>query len=106
MSARKRDSETRSASSDSRMTYGEFLRMFPTNQACMDYLRDRSPYVQADSLDARPGRRAAFRQRRNGRDLRRREASLGRPPTQGRWLVQARPDGAEREEEADGFRCG
>lgn len=41
MSARKRDSEQRSASSESRMTYGEFLRMFPTNSTCLDYLRDR-----------------------------------------------------------------
>src|SRR6476646_12254555 len=39
MSARDRNSEGRSASSESRMTYGEFLRMFPTNQACLDYLR-------------------------------------------------------------------
>lgn len=41
MSARKRDSDKRVGSSESRMTYGEFLRMFPTNQACLDYLRDK-----------------------------------------------------------------
>src|SRR5690349_15485183 len=41
MSARDRNSEQRSKSSESRMTYGEFLRMFPTNESCLDYLRDR-----------------------------------------------------------------
>lgn len=41
MSARKRDSAERSPASDSRMTYTEFMRRFPDNQACLDYLRDR-----------------------------------------------------------------
>jgi transposase-like protein len=41
MSARNRNSDQRSKSSESRMTYGEFLRMFPSNQACLDYLRDK-----------------------------------------------------------------
>ncbi|MEO8293154.1 MAG: IS1595 family transposase [Actinomycetota bacterium] len=41
MSARDRNSDKRSPSSESQMTYGEFLRMFPTNQACLDYLRDK-----------------------------------------------------------------
>src|SRR4051794_9030083 len=41
MAARKRDSVERCASSDSRMTYSDFLRLFPSNEACLDYLRDR-----------------------------------------------------------------
>src|SRR5438045_4059074 len=41
MAARKRDSVERCASSDSRMTYSDFLRLFPSNAACLDYLRDR-----------------------------------------------------------------
>ena len=35
------DPEEASGSRESRMTYGEFLRMFPSNQACLDYLRDQ-----------------------------------------------------------------
>src|SRR5690348_9843127 len=41
MSARQRDSVKASASSDGRMTYSQFLERFPTNDACLDYLRDR-----------------------------------------------------------------
>jgi transposase len=41
MVARSRESTHRSASSESRMTYTEFLRQFPGNTACMDYLRDK-----------------------------------------------------------------
>src|SRR6266511_668719 len=41
MSARQRHSVDRSASSDSRMTYTEFLRRFPNNDACLDYLKER-----------------------------------------------------------------
>src|SRR5436309_11619393 len=38
MSARPRHSVERSASSDSKMTYSEFLRQFPSNDECLDYL--------------------------------------------------------------------
>jgi transposase len=31
----------RSSASDSRMTYTEFLRRFPDNDACLDYLKER-----------------------------------------------------------------
>jgi transposase-like protein len=41
MSARKKASVERSPSSDSRMTYTEFLRQFPDNDACLDYLKAR-----------------------------------------------------------------
>jgi transposase len=41
MAAKSRDSVERQASSGSQMTYTDFLRMFPDNDACMDYLRDR-----------------------------------------------------------------
>ncbi len=41
MSARPRESVERSPGSDSRMTYTEFLRRFPTNDACLDYLKAR-----------------------------------------------------------------
>src|SRR5438552_18886650 len=39
MSARPRKSVERSPSSDSRMTYTEFLCRFPDNDACLDYLK-------------------------------------------------------------------
>jgi transposase len=41
MAARKRDSVARSESSDSTMTYTEFLQLFPDNRTCLDYLRDK-----------------------------------------------------------------
>ncbi|MDP9308359.1 MAG: IS1595 family transposase [Actinomycetota bacterium] len=41
MSARQRESVERSPSSDSRMTYTEFLRQFPNDDACLDYLKAR-----------------------------------------------------------------
>lgn len=41
MSARQRESVKRSQSSDSRMTYTEFMRRFPTNDACLDFLKER-----------------------------------------------------------------
>src|SRR5438105_2492335 len=41
MSARKKESVERSPASDSRMTFTEFLRQFPTNDACLDYLKAR-----------------------------------------------------------------
>jgi hypothetical protein len=41
MSAREKKSVERSPSSDSRMTYTEFLRRFPDNDACLDYLKAR-----------------------------------------------------------------
>src|SRR6266511_1927936 len=39
MSARRRESVERSATSDSKMTYSEFLRRFPSNDACLEYLK-------------------------------------------------------------------
>jgi transposase len=39
MAARKRDSVERSPSSDSRMNHAEFLRRFPDNDACLEYLK-------------------------------------------------------------------
>src|SRR2546430_2314937 len=41
MSAKRRDSVERQPSSDSRMTSAEFMRQFPSSDACLDYLRDR-----------------------------------------------------------------
>jgi len=41
MSARKRESVERSPASDSRMTYTEFLRRFPDNDACLAYLKEK-----------------------------------------------------------------
>jgi transposase-like protein len=41
MAAKSRDSVERQPSSGSQMTYTDFLRLFPDNAACMDYLRDR-----------------------------------------------------------------
>jgi transposase len=41
MSARQRESVERSPASDSTMTYTEFLRRFPDNDACLDYLKEK-----------------------------------------------------------------
>src|SRR4051812_40506588 len=41
MGARQKKSVERSPSSDSRMTYTEFLHRFPDNDACLDYLKER-----------------------------------------------------------------
>jgi len=41
MAARSREDTNRVASSESRMTYTEFLRLFPDNTACLDYLKDK-----------------------------------------------------------------
>jgi transposase len=41
MAARSRASVAPSASSDSQMTYSRFMELFPSNDACLDYLRDR-----------------------------------------------------------------
>src|SRR5437899_277707 len=41
MSARQRVSVARSPTSDSRMTYTEFLRRFPDNDACLEYLKEK-----------------------------------------------------------------
>jgi len=41
MAARSREDTNRVESSESRMTYTEFLRLFPDNTACLDYLRDK-----------------------------------------------------------------
>src|SRR3954463_6416593 len=41
MAARKRNSVAKSKSSESQMTYSEFLRLFPDNDACLEYLRGK-----------------------------------------------------------------
>jgi transposase len=41
MSAREKSSVERSPSSDSRMTFAEFLRRFPDNDACLEHLKER-----------------------------------------------------------------
>ncbi|MFN0153603.1 MAG: IS1595 family transposase [Gaiella sp.] len=41
MSARQRESVERSPASDSKMTYTEFIRRFPTSDACLDFLKER-----------------------------------------------------------------
>src|SRR5688500_4861374 len=41
MASRQRKSVERSPASDSRMTYTEFLRQFPNNDACLEYLKQR-----------------------------------------------------------------
>lgn len=41
MAARQRDSVERVGSSESRMTYTEFMQLFPDNGACLDYLKAR-----------------------------------------------------------------
>src|SRR3954451_19287891 len=41
MSARQRDSVAPSPSSESQMTYSRFLELFPDNDACLEYLRNR-----------------------------------------------------------------
>lgn len=41
MAARSRDSVHRSLSSESRMTYTEFVRHFPDNDTCLEYLKEK-----------------------------------------------------------------
>lgn len=41
MAARSRDSVERSPSSESTFTYSQFLEMFPDNDACLEYLKER-----------------------------------------------------------------
>jgi transposase len=41
MAARNREDTTRYGSSESRMTYTEFVDLFPDNTACLDYLKDK-----------------------------------------------------------------
>jgi len=41
MAARSRDSVERSASSESTMTYSRFLELFPDNEACLVYLKEK-----------------------------------------------------------------
>jgi transposase len=41
MSARRKESVERVPSSESSMNLADFMRMFPTNDACLDYLRDK-----------------------------------------------------------------
>ena len=41
MGARSRDSVERSPSSETTMTYTEFMRLFPDNAACLDYLKEK-----------------------------------------------------------------
>lgn len=41
MAAKSRDSVKRAESSESRMTYTEFMRLFPDNDACLEYLKGR-----------------------------------------------------------------
>lgn len=41
MAAKNRDSVERVESSESRLTYTEFMRLFPDNGACLDYLKER-----------------------------------------------------------------
>lgn len=41
MSARSRDSIAPSESSESQLTYSRFMAMFPDNDACLDYLKER-----------------------------------------------------------------
>jgi transposase len=41
MAARQRNSVECSASSESQMTYSQFLRLFPDNDACLEYLKDK-----------------------------------------------------------------
>src|SRR6478736_7983850 len=41
MSARSRDSVAPSESSGSQMTFSRFLELFPDNDACLDYLKDK-----------------------------------------------------------------
>src|SRR4051794_36628865 len=41
MSARQRGSVERSPASDSRMTYTEFMRRFPDNDSCLNFLKEK-----------------------------------------------------------------
>jgi hypothetical protein len=41
MAARSRDSVLPSASSESQMTYSQFIERFPDNDACLEYLKER-----------------------------------------------------------------
>jgi transposase-like protein len=41
MSARQRNSVARSPSSESQMTYSRFLELYPDNDACLEYLKDK-----------------------------------------------------------------
>ncbi len=58
MSARQRESVERSPSSDSRMTYTEFMRQFPTSDACLDYLKER--YYPNGTLCPKCGKASRF----------------------------------------------
>src|SRR4051812_36068097 len=58
MAARKRDSVERVKSSESRMTYSEFMRLFPDNDTCLDYLRDK--YYPAGSTCQKCGKATKF----------------------------------------------
>jgi transposase len=41
MAARKRESKAPAPSSESQMTYTRFMELFPSHDACLDYLKDR-----------------------------------------------------------------
>jgi len=41
LAARKRESVARQGSSESEMTYTEFMKLFPDNDACVEYLRQK-----------------------------------------------------------------
>jgi transposase-like protein len=57
MSARQRDAVERAPSTDSRMTFTEFMRRFPTNDACLDYLKEKHyPNGTACPKCAKPSR--------------------------------------------------
>src|SRR3954447_2274550 len=58
MAARKRSEVTRQASSESRMTYAEFVALFPDNDACSDYLRDK--YYPAGTACPKCGKATKF----------------------------------------------
>lgn len=58
MAARKRSEVTRQKSSESRMTYSEFMALFPDNDACSDYLRDK--YYPAGSPCPKCSRKTKF----------------------------------------------
>jgi transposase-like protein len=58
MAARKRNDIGPMPSSDSTMTYTQFLRLFPDNDTCLDYLRDR--YYPAGSSCPKCGKSSRF----------------------------------------------
>lgn len=58
MSARKRASVERSPGSDSRMTYTEFLRRFPTDDACLAFLKQN--YYADGTLCPKCGKASKF----------------------------------------------